>query len=165
MFRRLLPVFWIALISTTPLAAQTILLVVQESLAGTPLPSPLAAKEGLGSGLFDAGYIVFEYPDSDKAPDQAVVMQTARSTGADLVLNVSIAYTETSISTRLVRCAGRATYALIGAANGEVRLKGLQDASNKDREGEIDRRALGKELGTFLARKVAQAIIAAARTP
>lgn len=162
MFRRLLPLLGIALISAAPLAAQTILLVVQESIDGKPLPPPLAAKEGAGSGLFDAGYIVFEFPDSDKAPDKAVVIHTARSTGADLILSVSVEYTETPISTSLIRRSGRAAYALTNAANGAVRTKGMLDASNKDREGDVDRRALGEELGTLIAKKVNEALMAAA---
>jgi hypothetical protein len=160
MFRRLLPLFWIALIGAAPLAAQTVLLVVQESVDGKPLPSPLAVKEGLGSGLFDAGYIVFEFPDSDRAPDQAVVTHTARSAGADLILSVSVAYTETAISASLVRRSGRATYALTSSANGTVRTKGTQDASNKDREADVDRRALGEELGALIAKKIAEALAA-----
>jgi hypothetical protein len=162
MFSRLLPLFCMALIGAAPLAAQTVLLVVQESVDGKPLPPPLAAKEGLGSGLFDAGYIVFEFPDSDTAPDQSVVTQTARSAGADLILTVSVVYTETAISTRLVRRSARAAYALTNTENGAVRTKGTQDASNMDREADIDRHALGEELGARVAKKVTDALMAAA---
>ena len=162
MFRRLLPLFWITLIGVSPLAAQTVLLVVQESVEGKPLPPPLAAKEGLGSSLFDAGYIVFEFPDSDKAPDQSVVTQTALSAGANLILTVTVAYTETAISSRLVRRSARAAYALTNAENGALRTKGMQEASNKDREADIDRRALGVELGARVAKKVTDVLTTAA---
>jgi hypothetical protein len=162
MLRRLLPLFWIVLIGAAPLGAQTVLLVVQESIDGKPLPPPLAAKEGLGSGLFDAGYIVFEFPDSDKAPDQAVVTHTARSAGADLVLRVSVEYSEKTIGANLVRRSGRAAYTLTNAANGAIRTKGTQDASNKDREAEVDRHALGEELGSLIAKKVTEALMVAA---
>jgi len=166
--RRLLPLFGIvlvgcmALVGAATLPAQTVLLVVRESVDGKPLPPPLAVKEGLGSGLFDAGYIVFEFPDSDKAPDQAVVTQTALSAGADLVLTVSVVYTETAASSRLVRRSARAAWALTNAENGAVRTKGMQDASNKDREADIDRRGLGVELGARIATKVAEALSAGA---
>ena len=180
MRRRSLTLFWIArigwiapigclalvgslaLIGAAALPAQTVLLVVRESVDGKPLPPPLAVKEGLGSGLFDAGYIVFEFPDSDKAPDQAVVTQTALSAGADLVLTVSVVYTETAASSRLVRRSARAAWALTNAENGAVRTKGMQDASNKDREADIDRRGLGVELGSRIAKKVAEALSAGA---
>ncbi|HYW81963.1 MAG TPA: hypothetical protein VFB30_01830 [Spirochaetia bacterium] len=162
MLRRLVPFFSMALICAAPLAAQTVLLVVQESVDGKPLPPPLAAKEGLGSGLFDAGFIVFEFPDSDKAPDRAVVTHTARSTGADLILTVTVQYTETAIDSRLVRRSAHAAYALTNAENGAVRTKGMQDASNKNREADVDQRALGLELGAGVARKVAGALAGAA---
>jgi hypothetical protein len=162
MLRRLVPFFCMALVCAVPLAAQTVLLVVQESVDGKPIPPPLAAKEGLGSGLFDAGYIVFEFPDSDRAPDPAVVTQTARSAGADLILTVSVRYTETAINSRLVRRSAHAAYALTNAENGAVRTKGIQDASNKDREADVDRRALGKEVGAGVANKVTGALKGAA---
>jgi len=158
MLRRLVPFFCMALICAAPLAAQTVLLVVQERVDGKPLPPPLAVKEGLGSGLFDAGFIVFEFPDSDKSPDQAAVTRTARSAGADLILTVTVQYTETAINSRLVRRAAHAAYALTNAENGAVRTKGIQDVSNKDREADVDRRALGEELGTGVAKKVAGAL-------
>jgi hypothetical protein len=161
MLRRLFPLFWMVLIGAAPLAAETILLVVQERIDGKPLPPPLAAKEGLGSGLFDAGCIVLEFPDSDRAPDQAAVTHTARSAGADLILTVSVEYTETAISANLVGRSARAVYALTNAANGVLRMKGTQDASNKDREADVDRRALGEELGALIAKKVAEALSAA----
>ncbi len=162
MLKRLVPFLCMALVCCVPLAGQTVLLVVQESVDGKPLPPPLAAKEGLGSSLFDAGYIVFEFPDSDKAPDQAVVTQTARSAGADLILTVTVQYTETAINSRLLRRSAHASYALTNAENGAVRTKGMQDASNKDREADVDRHALGEELGAGVAKKVAHALAGAA---
>lgn len=160
--RRLVPFFCMALICAVPLAAQTVLLVVQERVDGKPLPPPLAVKEGLGSGLFDAGFIVFEFPDSDKAPDQAALTQTARSAGADLILRVTVQYTEAAINTRLVRRSAHAAWALTNAENGAVRTKGLLDASNKDREADVDRHALGEELGAGVAKKVAGSLAGAA---
>jgi hypothetical protein len=165
LFRRLLPLLSLALISAAPLAAQTLLLVVRESVEGKPLPPPLPTKEGLGSGLFDAGYIVLEYPDSPTAPNQAELTRTARSGGADLILSVTVEYTETAISLNRVRRSGRATYALTHASNGAVRAKGKQDASNRDREGEVDRRALGQEIGKLLAERVTEALKAATPAP
>jgi hypothetical protein len=162
MSRRLVPFVCMALICAAPLAAQSVLLVVQESLDGKLLPSPLAVKEGLGSGLFDAGCIVFEFPDSDKAPDQAAVTQTARTAGADMILTVTVQYTETAVNTRLVRRLAHAAYALTNAGNGAVRTRGLQEASNKDREADVDRWALGKELGAGIAKRVAEALAGAA---
>jgi len=162
MLRRLVPFICVALICAVPLAAQTVLLVVQESIDGKPLPPPLAAKEGLGSSLFDAGYIVFEFPDSDTGLDRAAVTQTARSAGADLILIVTVQYTETAIDSRLVRRSAHAAYALTNTEDGAVRTKGMQDASNKDREADVDRRALGEELGAGVGKKVARALAGAA---
>jgi hypothetical protein len=71
-----------------------------------------------------------------------------------------VEYIETAISASLVRRSGRATYALTNAANGTVRTKGTQDASNKDREADVDRRALGEELGALIAKKIAEALAA-----
>ena len=162
LFPRLLPLFLLSLISAAPLAAQTLLLIVRESTDGKPLPPPLPTKEGLESGLFDAGYIVLEYPDAAAVPDQAELRRTARFGGADLILSITVEYTEAAISLNLVRCSGRAVYSITDAAHGAVRAKGKQDASNKDRERGVDRRALGQEIGRALAEKVTEALKSAA---
>jgi hypothetical protein len=162
LFHRLLLLFLLALISAAPLAAQTFLLVVRESMEGNPLPPPLPTKEALGSALFDAGYIVLEFPDAPVAPDPAELRRTARDGGADLILSVTVEYTESAISLNLIRHSGRAAYSLTDAANGAVRARGNQEASNKDREREVDRRVLGQEIGRTLAEKVAEALKSAA---
>ena len=164
MFRRLLLLFWtalaggMALVGAAPLSAQTVLLVVRESVDGKPLPPPLAAKEGLGSGLFDAGFIVVDFPDSARAPEPAEVTQTARTAGADLILTVSVVYTESAIGSSLVRRSAHAAYTLTDMDSGRVRTRGVQDASNKDRETDVDRRALGKELGARVAKRITDAL-------
>jgi hypothetical protein len=158
LFSLMLPLFLLSLISAAPLAAQTLLLVVRESADGKPLPSPLPAKEGLGSGLFDAGYIVLEFPDTPAVPDQAEIRQTARSGGADLIVTVTVEYTEAAISLNMVRRSGRAVYSITDAANGAVTAKGKQEASNKNRERDVDRRALGQEIGRSLAEKIKEAL-------
>lgn len=162
LFPRLLPLLLVSLISAAPIAAQTLLLVVRESTDGKPLPPPLPTKEGLGSALFDAGYIVLEFPDTPAALDPAELRRTARSGGADLIVSVTVEYAETAISLNLVRRSGRADYSLADATNGAVRAKGKLEASNKDRERGVDRRALGQEIGRTLAEKVTEALKSAA---
>jgi hypothetical protein len=73
-------------------------------------------------------------------------------------LTVSVVYTETAVSSRLVRHSARAAWSLTNAENGAVRTKGIQDASNRDREADVDRQALGVELGARVAKKVTDAL-------
>jgi hypothetical protein len=150
------------LVSAVPLPAQTLLLDVRESVNGAPLPPPLPSWDGLESRLFDEGFIVFDVASSPAAPDQGELTRLARTAGADLILVVTVEYAETAIGIELVRSTGRATYVLTDAGTGTVRASGKEQASNRDRERDVDRQALGREIGKLVGGRVATALNALA---
>ena len=155
----------LAFVMAAPLPAQTILLAVRETVSGVPLPTPLPARESLEGGLFDQGFIVFDIRVSTPSPSRGELARIARTAGAGLVLEVLVTYVDTPISTHLVQTAGTADFALIDADTGEVTAQGGEKATNRDRERDVDRPALGREIGTLIAARIAKALHKAPAAP
>jgi hypothetical protein len=139
---------------TVPAAAQTVLLVVRENADGRALPPPFAVREGLSGSLFDAGFIVLDAPGAATVPGAAELARLARSAGAEIVLQCSTDYADTRLAADLVRISARTSYALIDSSTGGFLAQGTRDATNKDREREVGRVALGGEIGRDLAVQV-----------
>ena len=148
----------LAFAMAVPLPAQTILLAVRETVRGVPLPTPFAAWESLEAALFDHGFIVFDIRVSTPSPSRGELARVAREAGAGLALELRVTYVDTPISTHLVQIEGTADFALIDAVTGEVTVQGGEKATNRDRERDVDRPALGREIGTLVAAAVAKAL-------
>jgi len=146
------------LLAALPATAQTVLLVVREKKDAQPLPPPLPVREGVSGSLFDAGFIVIDAPGTAPVPGTAELARLARSAGADLVLQCSTDYTDSSIGADLVRISARTSFALIDSSTGGVVVRGTRDATNKDREREVGRAALGTEIGKDIAGQVRKAL-------
>ena len=141
-----------------PAAAQTLLLVVQENANAMPLSPPFAVREGISGDLFDAGYIVLDAPGASPFPAAADIARVARSAGADMVLEVATDYTDTVIGTDILRISARTAYALIDSTTNATIAQGTREATNKDRERDTSRSALGTEIGRAIAVEVGIAI-------
>lgn len=146
------------LLAALPATAQTVLLVVREQADARPLPPPLAVREGLSGSLFDAGFIVLDAPGSAPVPGPAELARLARSAGADIVLEVATEYADTTLGTDLVRISARTSYALIDSSTSGIVAQGTRQATNKDREREVGRSALGSEIGRDVAGLVKKAL-------
>ena len=155
----------LALIMAPPLAAQTILLAVRETVGGVSLSAALTAQDSLEGGLFDQGFIVFDIRVSTPSPSREELARIARAAGAGLVLEVLVMYVKTPISAHLIQIAGTADFALLDAVTGEVTAQGQEQATNRDRERDVDRPALGREIGTLIAARIAKALRKAPAAP
>jgi hypothetical protein len=142
------------LLAALPASAQTVLLVVRENANARPLPPPLAVREGVSGSLFDAGIIVLDAPGSAPMPGAPELARLARSAGAQVVIQCSTEYADTPIGRDLVRISARTTFAVIDSSTGAVIAQGTQDATNKDREHDIGREALGGEIGKAVVLQV-----------
>ena len=152
----------LAFIMAAPLPAQAILLAAREAVGGVPLPPPSPAREILEETLFDRGFIVFDIAPSNPPQSRGELARIARTAGAALVLEVLLSYVDTPISTHLVRIAGTADFALIDALTGEVTAQGKETAANQDRERDVDRPALSREIGMLVATRIVQTLRTAA---
>ncbi len=143
-----------SLLAATAAEAQTVLLLVVEKANSQTLPPPLAVREGVSASLFDAGCIVLDAPGAGTLPALSETTRLARSAGAEVVLEVSTDYADTSLSADLLRISARTTYTLIDTATSGVLTRGTREASNRDRERDVNRAALGAEIGRDIARAV-----------
>jgi hypothetical protein len=134
------------------------LLVVRESAQAKPLPPPFAVREGISASLFDAGFIVIDAPGTAPLPGPAELARLARSAGANIVLEVATVYADKDLETDLLRISARTSFALIDSATGRVLTQGTQEATNKDREREVSRAALGGEIGRTVALRVKEVL-------
>jgi hypothetical protein len=141
-------------LASLPVSAQTVLLVVRENANSRPLPPPLAVREGVSGSLFDAGIIVLDAPGAAPLPGTPELARLARAAGAQVVLQCSTEYADTTLGADLVRISARTTYALIDSSNGAVIAEGTQEATNKDREHDVGRAALGGEIGKAVVLQV-----------
>jgi hypothetical protein len=155
----------LACIMAAPLPAQTILLAVLESVGGVSLTRPLPAQESLEGGLFDQGFIVFDIRVSTPSPSRGELARIARAAGAGLVLEVLVNYVDTPISTHRVQIAGTADFTLIDVVTGRVTAQGGEKVTNRERESDVDRPALGREIGTLVAARIAKALRRAPPAP
>ena len=141
-----------------PATAQTVLLVVREKKDAQPLPPPLAVREGVSGSLFDAGFIVIDAPGTAPVPGPAELARLARSAGAELVLQCSTDYSDSRLGADLLRISARTSFALIDSSTGGIIAQGTRDATNRDRELEVGRLALGAEIGKDIAGQVMKAV-------
>lgn len=146
------------LLAGLPAAAETVLLVVQETANARSLPPPFAVREGITGDLFDAGYIVLDAPGSSSLLAAEQLARLGRSAGADFVVTVAAEYSDTLLGTDTLRISARTAYALIDSATGAVLAQGTRDASNKERERSVGRSVLGGEIGADIAARVKMAI-------
>lgn len=143
----------LALAAAPPSGAQTILLMVVEAANSQRLAPPLAVREGVSASLFDAGCIVLDAP-AGKLPAPADAARLAREAGAEVVLEVATEYADTSVGTNLLRISARTTYSLIDPVTSGVLARGTREATNRDREKDVGRIALGAEIGKDVAQAV-----------
>jgi hypothetical protein len=131
------------------LTAQSLLIVVRETLNGVDVPEPLPARETLAETLFDDGIIVFDLPGG--APPDSL-LPTAAAAGADYLLELTVDFT--SQGTTFPRLDAHASYSLRAAGGGAVVLRGSLDGTNEGRETSVDRPALARELGGTVAARI-----------
>ena len=82
----------------------------------------------------------------------------ARSAGAQAILDVQVDYRDANLGGDLTQISGKATYSLIDVATGTAKVKGAEEANNRDREKLVDRDGLGREIGTLVAARVVTAL-------
>jgi hypothetical protein len=143
---------------TLPAAGQAVLLVVREKADGKPLPPPFAVREGLSGSLFDAGFIVIDAPGTAAIPGPGELARLARSAGAEIVLQCSTEYADTKIGADLLRIAARTSYSVIDSSTGEILAHGTRESTNRGREQEVGRTALGGEIGRDVAVQVRKSL-------
>lgn len=139
---------------------QAVLLVIEETLNGTPLPPPFASHEGIAAALFDDGVIVLDLPGGSAA-DPAQLSRTAVSAGADYVLSVTVDYAASGGSAP--HFDAHAAFRLFAVPDGPPLVQSTADGTNKGRERAVDREGLGDELGRAVAAKAWAALSRAAR--
>jgi hypothetical protein len=127
--------------------AQTVLLVVKETLNTSPVAPPFAVHEGLAAALFDDGAILIDLPGGADMAKQEL-LRTAVAGGADFVLSVAVDYAGTGSDAPTVQ--GHATWSL-QTVTGTPITSGTLDATNRGRERSVGRTALGAEIGAALA--------------
>ena len=148
----------VSMTAALPATAQTILLAVGESANGAPVAPPLPAREGVAGSLFDSGFVVFDLPGGGVPRAPAEMIGVARAAGADFVLVVRVQYADSSLGAGALLISAGATFTLTDAASGVVTAKGEASASNEKREKNVDREALGREIGAAVAARVRDAL-------
>jgi len=131
-----------------------VLLVVRERVDSAALPPPLPVREGISDSLFNAGLIVLDAPGSAPVPAVSQLARMAQAAGADAVLEVATEYADIRLGADLLRISARTTYSLIDSATSGVIGTGTEEATNRDRESDVDRAALGSEIGRKVAEQV-----------
>jgi len=142
------------LLAALPAASQTVLLVVRENVDSTALTPPFPVREGLSDGLFDAGVVVLDAPGSDRMPAAAEAARLAAAAGAEAVVEVATVYADTKLDKDRLRISARTTWTLLDASTSRAIGSGTEEATNRDREKEVDRLALGGEIGRKVAEQV-----------
>jgi hypothetical protein len=150
---RILPFLALALLAAAPVSAQTLLLSVRETSSGTEISGPRSASEGLESALFDKGFIVFDLPAASPLPTLADLAASAQAAGAEAALLVQVDYRDAPRGGDLSQVYGRASFTLVDAA-GTLRVKGVEEANNREREKPLTRLELGREVGARVAARV-----------
>ncbi|HVP19937.1 MAG TPA: hypothetical protein VMU36_13175 [Spirochaetia bacterium] len=146
-----------ALSAAGTLSAETVLVAVRETVDGAPSDPPLPAVDGVSSGLFAAGHIVFD-AGSRGSSGIGDLVEVAREGGAGWLLDVSVAYKQTKLDQGAVRVAGSASFSLVNALTGVTSLSDRVAGSNAGREKKIDLTALGVELGRLISQRVTRAL-------
>lgn len=147
-----------AFVVAVPATAETVFLTIRESVNGAPLAPPLPAREGVAGSLFDGGFIVIDLPGDNSSRSAAEMIGMARTAGADLLLEVRVQYSDRSLGEGVVRISGSAAFTLTDTASGVVRAKGEEAVTNASREKNVDRAALGLEIGRILVTRIREAL-------
>jgi len=143
-----------SLLAALPAASQTVLLLVRESVDSAALPTPFPVREGVSDSLFNAGVVVVEAPGGASIPAPADAARMARAAGADAVVELVTVYTDTQQGADVLRIAARTTWSVLEAVSGRLLGSGNEEATNRDRERDVDRMALGAEIGRKVADQV-----------
>jgi len=138
---------------------QSVLVIDKERDEEVTLAPPLAVRDGLSEALFSGGLIVFDLPVDAVPATAAEVLRLARSAGADVVVQIDASYTGAPGTTPR-RIAARGAWTVTSVGTGAALASGSIDATNADREKDVDRDRLGRELGGLIAAKVAAALAA-----
>ncbi len=141
------------------LFSETIMLCVTETVNGEPSPQPLPASEGIWSGLFESGHIIFNTRDGKPAPPLKMLMELAVSGGAPYILDARVDFIRIPREDGLTGISAKAKFSLILAKTGRAIGEGTLSGDNKGKEKEVDLAALGLELGNRVAEK-ASALLA-----
>jgi hypothetical protein len=139
-------------------SAQTVMLVSQETVNGGGASGRQAARDGISAGLFEAGFIVFEYDAQDPAADRAALQRVARSAGADLVLQAGTELSEAAAGAGVTTTRSKTTYALTRTDTGAVVDQGVIDVDNSGTEASVDRDGVGLRIGQALASRMAKTL-------
>jgi hypothetical protein len=138
--------------------AETVMIAARETIDGSPSQPPLPAVEGVSSGLFEAGHVVFDADQVGASAKAAELAQVARDGRAGWLLQITVAYTQTRLDQEAVRVACSATFSLVNASTGATSLSDKVSATNEGREKQVDRAALGVELGKLISQRVVKAL-------
>ena len=142
----------------TAVGAETVMIVGHETVDGTPVEPPLPAVEGLTSGLFAAGHVVFEAGKVGVSARMEDLEEIAREGKVDWLLQINVVYKQTKLQQNVTRVVCSATFSLVNAESGSTSLSDKASATNEGREKSTDRAALGAELGRLISTKVAKAL-------
>jgi hypothetical protein len=140
--------------------AETILLAATETADGRQLLPPLPVREALAASLFESGVIVFDIPESTPALGPEELLRAAKAGGAGLLLVLGAGYRETKLSSGLVRIAVAGSFALTDVDTGALISRGEADLDNRDNERDMNRGAMGEQMGRLLAGRI-EALLAA----
>jgi hypothetical protein len=140
------------------LGAETVMIAARETVDGAASQPPLAAVEGVSSGLFEAGHVVFDAGQVGASAKASDLAEVAREGRAGWLLQITVAYTQTKLDQEAVRVACSATFSLVNASTGATSFTDKVSASNAGREKKVDRAALGAELGKLISQKVVKAL-------
>ncbi|HEY9593598.1 MAG TPA: hypothetical protein VHE79_03915 [Spirochaetia bacterium] len=154
----------VILAAAAPARAQSVLIIDRERDGEVTLAPPLPVRDGLSDALYGEGLIVFDLPADAVPGTPAEILRLARTAGADVVVQVDTTYTVVPGTTPR-RIAARGTYTATSVRTGASLASGAVDATNANREKDVDRTRLGQELGGLIAAKVGAAIAARAASP
>ncbi len=144
---------------SAPLSGETVFVVSKETVNGAPLPPPCPVREGILSGLFDAGHIVFDAPEDP--PEQGPrLLERAAAAGARFILRAEIAFD--SSGDRVPIVTGRGSFTLTETGTGRTAAAGDVERTNQGREKQVDLHALGLEIGAAVAALAARDMAGAA---
>jgi hypothetical protein len=138
-----------------PLAADTILVVTEETVDGTACPPPLPLAEGLSAALFERGHIVFDAGQAAPVQETSSLLELARSGGAAWVLKAEAAFNEVPFGLDLRRIAATAGWTLLRAKDGSAAVDGTMRGSNEGAEQEADRAGLARKIAADIADEIA----------
>jgi len=139
-------------------SAETVMIAASETVDGSPGQPPLSTVEGVSSGLFEAGHIVFDAGQLGASQRTSDLARVAREGKAGWLLEITTTYTLTKLDQSATRVACSATFSLVDTEKGTTSLSDKVSLTNAGREKSVDRAALGVELGSLISREVAKAL-------